>query len=72
MIASKTELAAVLRRYSPWWRDGRGLVAHFPEYLLRGGSPQTALMGSIMQAQKLLRQDIVQSGRRRDSAECDA
>lgn len=45
---------------------GRGLVAHFHEYLLRGGFPQTALVESIPQAQKLLREDIVEKVLRRD------
>ena len=44
----------------------RGLVAHFHEYLLRGGFPQTALMESIPQAQKLLREDIVDKVLKRD------
>lgn len=46
--------------------EGRGLVAHFHEYLLRGGFPQTALMESITQAQKLLREDIVDKVLKRD------
>lgn len=45
---------------------GRGLVAHFHEYLLRGGFPQSALMESIPQAQKLLREDIVDKVLKRD------
>lgn len=45
---------------------GRGLVAHFHEYLLRGGFPQSALLDSIPQAQKLLREDIVDKVLKRD------
>lgn len=46
--------------------EARGLVAHFHEYLLRGGFPQTALVESITQAQKLLREDIVEKVLKRD------
>jgi len=46
--------------------DARPLVGHFHEYLLRGGFPQSALMASIPQAQKLLREDIVDKGLKRD------
>lgn len=46
--------------------DARPLVAHFHEYLLRGGFPQSALMGSITAAQKLLREDIVDKVLKRD------
>jgi predicted AAA+ superfamily ATPase len=46
--------------------EGRALVAHFHEYLLRGGFPQSALMESIPQAQKLLREDIVDKVLKRD------
>jgi predicted AAA+ superfamily ATPase len=44
----------------------RALVAHFHEYLLRGGFPQSALTESILQAQKLLREDIVDKVLKRD------
>lgn len=44
----------------------RPLVAHFHEYLLRGGFPQTALVESIPVAQKLLREDIVDKALKRD------
>ncbi len=46
--------------------DARPLVGHFHEYLLRGGFPQSALMASIPQAQKLLREDIVDKVLKRD------
>lgn len=46
--------------------DARALVAHFHEYLLRGGFPQTAMVVSITQAQKLLREDIVDKVLKRD------
>jgi hypothetical protein len=45
---------------------GRPLVAHFHEYLLRGGFPQTALIESVTLAQKLLREDIVDKVLKRD------
>ena len=46
--------------------DAAPLVAHFHEYLLRGGFPQSVLMGSITAAQKLLREDIVDKVLKRD------
>lgn len=42
------------------------LVAHFHEYLLRGGFPQTAQVADIRTAQKLLREDIVDKVLKRD------
>ena len=44
----------------------RPLVAHFHEYLLRGGFPQTARVESVSMAQKLLREDIVDKVLKRD------
>lgn len=44
----------------------RPLVAHFHDYLLRGGFPQTAMVESISLAQKLLREDIVDKVLKRD------
>ncbi len=41
-------------------------VAHFHEYLVRGGFPQTALVETINQAQKLLREDIIDKALKRD------
>ena len=41
-------------------------VGHFHEYLIRGGFPQTALVENITQAQKLLREDIVEKVLKRD------
>jgi len=41
-------------------------VGHFHEYLVRGGFPQTAQMDSIMQAQRLLREDIIDKVLKRD------
>lgn len=46
--------------------DARPLVGHFNEYLLRGGFPQTALIENISQAQRLLREDIVDKVLKRD------
>ena len=34
-------------------------TGHFHEYLVRGGFPQTAQMDSVVQAQRLLREDII-------------
>jgi uncharacterized protein len=42
------------------------LIAHFHEYLLRGGFPQPAQVESIPVAQKLLREDIVDKVLKRD------
>lgn len=47
-------------------QDARPLVAHFHEYLLRGGFPQSALVTSVDLAQKLLREDIVDKVLKRD------
>lgn len=46
--------------------DSQPLVAHFHEYLLRGGFPQCALVPSVDLAQKLLREDIVDKVLKRD------
>lgn len=42
------------------------LIGHFHEYLVRGGFPQTVLIDSISQAQKLLREDIIDKVLKRD------
>jgi hypothetical protein len=41
-------------------------VGHFHDYLLRGGFPQTAQVESINQAQRLLREDIIEKVLKRD------
>ena len=41
-------------------------VGHFHEYLVRGGFPQTAQIESIHQAQRLLREDIIDKALKRD------
>jgi len=41
-------------------------VGHFHEYLVRGGFPQTAQVDSITQAQRLLREDILDKVLKRD------
>ena len=46
--------------------EARPFVGHFHEYLLRGGFPQCAQIESISQAQKLLREDIVDKVLKRD------
>lgn len=40
--------------------------AHFYEYLLQGGFPQAAQMASLVEAQKLLREDIIEKVLKRD------
>jgi len=42
------------------------LIGHFHEYLIRGGFPQTVLVDSITQSQRLLREDIVEKVLKRD------
>lgn len=42
------------------------LIAHFHEYLLHGGFPQTARMDNVQEAQRLLREDIVDKVLKRD------
>lgn len=42
------------------------LTGHFHEYLVRGGFPQTALVESITQSQRLLREDIIDKVLKRD------
>ena len=42
-------------------------VGHFHEYLVRGGFPQTAQVDSITQAQRLLREDIIDKVLKRDT-----
>ena len=44
----------------------RDYVGHFHQYLLRGGFPQTAQVESITQAQRLLREDIIDKVLKRD------
>jgi predicted AAA+ superfamily ATPase len=41
-------------------------LAHYHEYLIRGGFPQTAMIASITQAQRLLREDIIDKVLKRD------
>ncbi|MCW5966808.1 MAG: ATP-binding protein, partial [Bryobacterales bacterium] len=41
-------------------------IGHFHEYLVRGGFPQTALVESVTQAQRLLREDIIDKVLKRD------
>jgi predicted AAA+ superfamily ATPase len=44
----------------------RALTGHFHEYLVRGGFPQTALVESFTQSQRLLREDIIDKVLKRD------
>lgn len=41
-------------------------IGHFHEYIVRGGFPQTAQVESITQAQRLLREDIIDKVLKRD------
>jgi predicted AAA+ superfamily ATPase len=56
---SPAEFRRVSERSEPY-------VGHFHEYLVRGGFPQTAQVESIHQAQRLLREDIVDKVLKRD------
>lgn len=47
-------------------RSAGQYVGHFHEYLVRGGFPQTALVESVTQAQRLLREDIIDKVLKRD------
>jgi predicted AAA+ superfamily ATPase len=53
-------------RFAEVAADAQPLVGLFHDYLLRGGFPQSALVDSIPQAQKLLREDIVDKVLKRD------
>ena len=44
----------------------QALIGHFHEYLCRGGFPQTALVENVHQAQRLLREDIIDKVLKRD------
>lgn len=46
--------------------DASSYIVHFHDYLLKGGFPQTILMENVNQAQKLLREDIVDKVLKRD------
>lgn len=41
-------------------------IGNFHDYLVRGGFPQTALVDTVHQAQKLLREDIIDKALKRD------
>ena len=45
---------------------GTFYITHFHEYLIRGGFLQTAVAGNANQAQKLLREDIIDKALKRD------
>lgn len=45
---------------------GTAYIGHFHEYLVRGGFPQTATLQSIVQIQRLLREDIIDKVLKRD------
>lgn len=45
---------------------GRDLIAHFHDYLLRGGFPEPALATDLVRCQRLLREDIVDKVLKRD------
>lgn len=54
-----TDLYRTTERAGPY-------VGHFHEYLVRGGFPQAAQVDSITQAQRLLREDIIDKVLKRD------
>lgn len=53
-------------RFTKVGEEAEPLTGLFHEYLLRGGFPQSALVGSVSLAQKLLREDIVDKVLKRD------
>jgi predicted AAA+ superfamily ATPase len=66
-LANLTELFALSKaNYSVIENAAHNLTAHFHEYLLRGGFPQTSLIESLPQAQRLLREDIIDKVLKRD------
>jgi predicted AAA+ superfamily ATPase len=69
-IPSITLLRDLLNYTPSQWHQlsevSRSLIGHFHEYLVRGGFPQTALVESIPQAQRLLREDIIDKVLKRD------
>jgi predicted AAA+ superfamily ATPase len=68
------ESISALGDFFTWPRDkfvrladkAQSYIGHFHEYLIRGGFPQTAMMQNIVQAQRLLREDIVDRVLKRD------
>jgi uncharacterized protein len=46
--------------------NAKPYIGHFYEYMLRGGFPQTAQVENITQAQRLLREDIIDKVLKRD------
>jgi hypothetical protein len=66
-VASLVELFDWPARQREWVsQQATPLVAHFHDYLLRGGFPQTARMESVSLAQKLTREDIIDKVLKRD------
>lgn len=63
-----------LREISAWSQNdlrriaelAQPYIGHFHNYLVHGGFPQTALIDSITQAQKLMREDIIDKAIKRD------
>jgi uncharacterized protein len=66
-ISSLIELFAwKAREFTRVGETARPLIGHFHEFLLRGGFPETAQIESIVTAQKLLREDIIEKVLKRD------
>ncbi len=55
-----------LHELSSMTEAAKSLIGHFHEYLIRGGFPQTVLVDSITQSQRLLREDIIEKVLKRD------
>ena len=53
-------------KFIEWAQIAEKFLGHFHEYILRGGFPQTALVDDIDQAQRLIREDIVDKVLKRD------
>lgn len=66
-VASLTELFDYSSRQFLHSQElAKPYVGHFHEYIVRGGFPQTAQVESITQAQRLLREDIIDKVLKRD------
>lgn len=60
------ELSETAKSTLLYTEAAQSLIGHFHEYLIQGGFPQVALIESITQAQKLLREDIIDKVLKRD------
>lgn len=64
--AIKNLFACTKREYYRMIEASTALIGYFHEYLIKGGFPQTALIESITQSQRLIREDIIEKVLKRD------